>query len=81
MSSEKTTREQLLDQGMRLATEKGLRGLVVREVAAQAGANPGSFVYYFGTRERFIAELVERWYEPVYAQLKLVARAITTTVR
>ena len=55
------TRQLLLDQGLLLVASKGLRGLTVRELAARSGVNLGSFVYHFGQRERFIAELVERW--------------------
>ena len=65
------TRQLLLDQGLLLVASKGLRGLTVRELAARSGVNLGSFVYHFGQRERFIAELVERWYAPVYEQLRL----------
>ena len=65
------TRQLLLDQGLQLVASKGLRGLTVRELAARSGVNLGSFVYHFGQRERFIAELVERWYAPVYEQLRL----------
>nr|WP_199068648.1 TetR/AcrR family transcriptional regulator [Chromobacterium sp. ASV5] len=70
-----STRERLLAQGLLLAAAKGLRGLKVRELAAAAGVNPGGFVYHFGSREQFIAELVERWYAPLYASLEAAATA------
>lgn len=63
-------RKLLLDEGLRVVSEKGIRGLVVREVAARAGVNLGSFVYHFGTREKFAAELQELWYGPMYLKLK-----------
>ncbi len=69
------TRALLLDTGLQLVRSKGLRGLVVRELAQASGVNLGSFVYHFGTRERFINELVERWYAPLYAALQQVAQA------
>src|SRR5262245_34981335 len=65
-----TTREKLLRSGIVLARHGGLRGLTVRSLAAHARVNLGSFVYYFGTREAFIAELVERWYSPIWLQLQ-----------
>ena len=37
---------------------EGLRGLTVRELAAAAEVNLGSFVYHFGNRDAFIDELV-----------------------
>ncbi len=58
------TRQKLLDTGLAIATEKGLRGLTVRELAAAAEVNLGSFVYHFGNRDAFIDELVELWYAP-----------------
>jgi AcrR family transcriptional regulator len=43
----------------------------VRGVAARARVNLGSFVYHFGSREAFVAELLERWYAPLLAQMRL----------
>lgn len=73
MSEAHPTRQKLIEQGLLLAQEKGLRGLAVREVAKRAGVNPGSFVYHFGTREAFVAELVEIWYAPMYEELRLAS--------
>ncbi|AKJ29738.1 TetR/AcrR family transcriptional regulator [Caldimonas brevitalea] len=67
------TREHLLQAGWAVARERGLKGTTVRAVAAQAGANLGTFVYHFGTREAFIEELIERWYAPLFEQLQLTA--------
>ena len=63
------TRDALLQSGLVLVALKGLRGLTVREIAAHAKVNLGSFVYHFKNRDMFLAELVEIWYEPIYAQL------------
>ncbi|QEL55111.1 TetR/AcrR family transcriptional regulator [Chromobacterium paludis] len=68
------TRQRLLRQGLAMVERTGLRGLVVREVAAAAGVNPGSFVYHFGSRDKFVTELVELWYAPIYRQLRQAAR-------
>lgn len=67
------TRQKLLDTGLAIATDKGLRGLTVRELAAAAEVNLGTFVYHFGNRDAFIDELVELWYAPLYDELKAVA--------
>jgi AcrR family transcriptional regulator len=64
------TRQNLLDHGLRIVAESGLRGLRVRDLAARAGVNLGSFVYHFGNRERYLDELVELWYAPLFEQLK-----------
>ena len=69
------TRERLLRAGLVLAAARGLNALTVRAVAAEAGANLGSFVYHFGTRDAFVEALVERWYAPLMADLQGLARA------
>jgi TetR/AcrR family transcriptional repressor of nem operon len=65
----RSTRDHLLAAGTRLARASGLRALTVRGVCEAAGANPGTFVYHFGTREAFVAELIERWYAPLMSGL------------
>lgn len=64
-SAHATTRDRLLDAGMRLARRSGLRALTVRGVCQAVTANPGTFVYHFGTREAFVEALIERWYAPL----------------
>ncbi len=67
------TRERLLRAGLALARQKGLRATTVRAVAAEAGANLGSFVYHFGSREAFLQALIERLYAPLFERLRLDA--------
>ena len=67
-----STRDELLAAGREVVLRRGFRALTVREVATVAGANLGSFVYHFGTRERFLHELIEDWYAPVMSQLTAV---------
>ena len=69
-----TTQQRLLATGFEIARRQGLRALTVRGLAQQAGVNPGSFVYHFGTREHFIEVLIERWYGPLFEQMQLNAR-------
>jgi len=69
------SRERLLQAGLALARKHGLRKLTVRAVAEKAGANLGSFVHHFGTRDAFAAELIERLYAPMLARLQLGANA------
>jgi AcrR family transcriptional regulator len=68
-------RRRLLRAGLAIARRNGLRALSVRGVAARAGANLGSFVYHFGTREAFVTELIESWYAPFYERLRSAAEA------
>lgn len=66
------TRRRLLQAGFARVERGGLRALTVRGVAADANVNLGSFVYYFGTREAFAAEVIEQWYAPLMSRLQLV---------
>jgi AcrR family transcriptional regulator len=65
------TRSRLLRAGQAIARRSGLRAVTVRGVTARAGANLGSFVHFFGTREAFLEEMVEGWYAPLLARLQL----------
>lgn len=53
-----------------MAKEAGLRALTVRGLCQRAGVNPGSFAYHFGSRERYLSELLEHWYAPLFQQLQ-----------
>jgi len=68
-----TTRDRLLASGRRVVIKHGIRSLTVREVAAGANANVGSFVYHVGTRDAYLEELIERWYAHLHAGVKKVA--------
>jgi TetR/AcrR family transcriptional regulator, transcriptional repressor for nem operon len=68
-----STRQLLLETGLQMARETGMRKLTVRGVAARAGVNPGGFVYHFGNRDAFVTELIETWYQPLFAELQLRA--------
>lgn len=64
-----SARERLLRVGARQVRKAGLRSIRVRGICQEAGANLGSFVYHFGSRDAFVAEVIERWYGPLLAQL------------
>jgi AcrR family transcriptional regulator len=71
--AESAARERLLQAGLEIARRQGIKALTVRAVATRAGANLGSFVYHFGTRDAFVDELVERWYAPMFEGLRVEA--------
>ncbi len=71
MAQAAASRERLLKQGLVIARKQGLRAITVRGVAARARVNLGSFVYHFGSRDAFVAELLERWYAPLMAGMQL----------
>ena len=68
-----STRDQLLAAGREIVLKRGFQDLTVREVATAAGANLGSFVYHFGTRDAFIRVLIEEWYAPLLSRVTIVA--------
>jgi len=77
-----SSRERLLRVGARQARRSGLRSITVRGVCQQADANLGSFVYHFGSREAFVAEVIERWYAPLLEQMSAtVDRALPPKAR
>jgi AcrR family transcriptional regulator len=65
------SRAKLLACGRQIIERSGVRGLTVRGLATRARVNLGTFVYHFGTREAFVAEVLESWYAPIYARLQL----------
>lgn len=74
MATPPDTRERLLQAGLACARAKGVRAITVRGIAAEAGANLGSFVHHFGTREAFVGAVIERWYAPLFDALQLTAQ-------
>lgn len=74
-----STPERLLRAGLARARADGLRRLTVRAVAQDAGVNLGSFVYHFGSREAFVAQLIEHWYAPLLTRAQhMLARTDPT---
>lgn len=70
-SNKLSTRDQLLQDGLALMRQVGLRGLTVHGVCERSQINKGSFVYHFGTRDQFASELMENWYAPLFERIQL----------
>ncbi|PRC90698.1 TetR/AcrR family transcriptional regulator [Solimicrobium silvestre] len=64
------TRLALLEHGKTMARQHGLRSITVRGLCQETAINTGSFVYHFGSRDQFIAELIEYWYAPLFEQIQ-----------
>ncbi len=64
----------LLASGAALYPQCGCGGLSVRAVAAHAGASPGMFHYHFESRDAFVREVLQRFYEDLFSQIALPAR-------
>jgi len=47
---------------IKIIRTRGFNGLVVREVCREAGVNIGMFHYYFGSKEKFLNEIVREMY-------------------
>lgn len=65
----------LLDAGLALLPQTGLRDLSVRQLAEAAGVNLGMFHYHFRTKEAFADALLQRLYDRLMADLDAVAAA------
>ena len=76
-----STRTQLMQAGRDVLQAHGFQGLTVRAVAAAADANLGSFVYHFGTRDAFVAELIEEWYAPMMSRVTSIDSAASPIER
>lgn len=55
-----STRERLLDCAERLFAERGLRGVSLRAINAEAGLSPAALHYHFGTQQALVEALLDR---------------------
>ena len=55
------TREQIMDQGLRLFNAQGYHGTGIKEVLDAAGIPKGSFYHYFDSKEHFALEIIEHY--------------------
>lgn len=60
-----TTREKLLNAGLRVLFRKGYIGAGIREVVAEADIPLGSFTNYFRTKESFVMEVLNRYFDNI----------------
>ena len=61
--------QRLLQSGRRLYPRLGCAGLTVRAVADDAGVAPGMFHYHFESKEAFLRQVLQQFYDEVYARL------------
>jgi TetR/AcrR family transcriptional regulator, transcriptional repressor for nem operon len=78
MTAESTTREHLLDVGLRQLRITGYTATGVKEVLDLAQVPKGSFYHYFPSKEAFVGELFDRYFkgEGERAHRLLGARAV-----
>jgi TetR/AcrR family transcriptional regulator, transcriptional repressor for nem operon len=63
--------KKMLLAGRELIPACGISGLKVRDVAKKAGANPGMFIYHFGTKDKYIEDLIKDIYDEFFLNFKL----------
>src|SRR5271163_548230 len=56
-----STREQIVQAGLKCLVEKGFNGVGVQDITATAGVPKGSFYNHFESKEALGAEIVERY--------------------
>jgi AcrR family transcriptional regulator len=64
----------LLLSGRQLYAERGTARLSVRALTQHAGVNLGMFHYHFKTKDAFLRQLLDRWYEEMFEQLSTSAQ-------
>ena len=63
------TRADLLDAGMRLADELGVRGLSVNAIVAEAARSKGAFFHHFPDRDSYLVELHKRLHDEMWGRM------------
>lgn len=64
----------LLASGAALYPELGCAGLSVRAVAAHAGVTAGMFHYHFESKEDFLRQVLQGFYEELFSQMSTPAQ-------
>ena len=64
-----TTRGDLLDAGLRLADELGVRGLSVNAIVAEASRSKGAFFHHFPDRDSYLVELHRRLHDDMWSRM------------
>ncbi len=65
--------QKLIMAGCRLAAERGFSAFRVRDIAAEAGVNPGMFHYHFKTKQEFTRRVMRVIYGEFLNEFRLIA--------
>jgi TetR/AcrR family transcriptional repressor of nem operon len=68
-----TTRGDLLDAGLRLADELGVRGMSVNAIVAEASRSKGAFFHHFPDRDSYLVELHRRLHDDMWSRMRELA--------
>lgn len=63
------TRSDLLDAGLRVADELGVRGLSVNAIVAEASRSKGAFFHHFPDRDSYLVELHRRLHDDMWGRM------------
>jgi len=63
------TRQRIMDVAEQLFAERGFSSVSLREILMQAGANPASAHYHFGSKEELVRQVFSRRAPPVLAHI------------
>ena len=74
-SPRETAEDNLLDAAERLLVDLGYAGITTRRVAAEAGVNHGLVHYYFGSVEKLLVRVLERFTERLIARQRAMYSA------
>jgi AcrR family transcriptional regulator len=78
-------RVQILEAAAAVIAQRGLSDIRISDVAAEAGASPALVVYYFGTKERLLADALsfaeDRFYGQTSSELERIPDATGRLLR
>lgn len=69
INKKELNKENILDQGVTLLMEQGYHGTGLQQILDAANVPKGSFYNYFGSKENFGAEVIQRYIDPFITQL------------
>lgn len=72
------TRARLLDEALKLLSERGLAAVTHRSVETAVGATHGSVTYWFGNRDGLVDAIIERLVAECEAQVRVIADDIAS---
>ena len=70
----------LLQAGLTLLPQTGMRGLSIRQVTEKAGVNLGMFHYHFKTKDAFVRTILDQKYNDMFTSLTLVSHGAESAV-
>lgn len=73
------TREQILDEALKLFSEKGIKETTIRDIAKAVGITEGAIYRHFESKDQIVYELFERYSDELYESLKKVLEKHTGT--